>query len=272
MSSGLRRASVVAFAAALSLSAVGQTVTVSLSSPQNGTTVVPGATIDWSIEFSVSQGDNEGLALLVVDLAQAATNPSFFDLPHAAGVPEAMSNFARPAGITNPGDSPIAGYLGVQRGTAGRRDLVQIGGAQNTFGQARPPGSGAGESADVVGGVGQDGGQLLAGGSFAMPTSCGVYTFSLAAPVANVLQQLQAPPAISTVVSAGVNVAGGAITITVAVTGDLDGNGAIDLSDLSQLLSQFGSTGGTFSADINGDGAVDLTDLSLLLSNFGGSC
>lgn len=272
MSPQVRRASLILLASGLSLSAFGQSVALSLTSPQNATTVVPGSTIDWSIDFSVSGGDNQGLALLIVDLEQNANNPSFFDIPHATTIPAAMTNFARPAGITNPGDGAIAGYLGVQRGTAGRLNLVQIGGAQNTFGQARPPGSGVAESATVVPGVGQAGSQLLAAGSFAAPTTCGTYTFNLALPVANVVQQINNPPSLSPVVGATVNVTAGAFTVVVAVTGDLDGNGSVDLTDLSTLLSQFGSTGGTFSADINGDGSVDLTDLSLLLSNFGGTC
>lgn len=56
--------------------------------------------------------------------------------------------------------------------------------------------------------------------------------------------------------------------------GDLDGNEQVDLSDLSALLSQFGSTScPQCTADIEGDDDdVDLGDLSLLLSNFGAIC
>ncbi|MFN0135009.1 MAG: LamG-like jellyroll fold domain-containing protein [Phycisphaerae bacterium] len=54
---------------------------------------------------------------------------------------------------------------------------------------------------------------------------------------------------------------------------DLNGNGAIDLSDLSILLSNFGLIGGTGQdGDINGDQVVNLTDLSLLLAAFGATC
>src|SRR5262245_10872253 len=120
-----------------------QTVTLSLSSPQNGGAVEPGAIINWSIAFAVSAGNNAGLALLSVDLVQAAANPAKLDIPPASAVPAAMSNFSRPAGISNPGETnPVTGYVGVQRGVAGQKNLRQIGGAQNTFGQARPPGSG----------------------------------------------------------------------------------------------------------------------------------
>ncbi len=54
--------------------------------------------------------------------------------------------------------------------------------------------------------------------------------------------------------------------------GDLDNDGDRDISDLAILLSQFGSSGGTFSADIDGDGDVDISDLAQLLSVFGVPC
>ncbi len=168
--------------------ASGQTVTVLLSSPENGSVVEPGATIHWSIEFNVSSGDNLGLALLSVDLAQSDSNPARFDIPPASGVPAAMSNFSRPAGICNPGETdPTTGYTGVQRGTAGRRNLVQIGGAQNTFGQALPPGTGVAENASVVLGVGQSGNVLLASGSFPAPAATGTYNFLVRNIIANVI-------------------------------------------------------------------------------------
>ncbi len=60
-------------------------------------------------------------------------------------------------------------------------------------------------------------------------------------------------------------------------TGDLDASGAIDLSDLGALLSNYGTTGGatTEQGDIEpdgGDGDVDLGDLGLLLSLYGSAC
>ncbi|MBI5863165.1 MAG: hypothetical protein HZB38_01365, partial [Planctomycetes bacterium] len=228
--------------------AFGQSVSLSLSSPQNGQTVSPGSTVNWTISFSVSAGNNQGLALLVTDLAQDGANPSFFDIPIAGSVPGGMSNFARPAGITNPGDgSPVLGYRGVQRGTAGQKNLLQVGGAQNTFGQARPAGSGVGENANVVAGVGQSGTTTLATGSFTAPSTAGTYTFSLANATANVLTQVNAPPNYSPVAAAAMNVAAPSISFTVSASqpcvGDINNDHQVDLSDLTLLLSQFGSTG-----------------------------
>ncbi len=55
--------------------------------------------------------------------------------------------------------------------------------------------------------------------------------------------------------------------------GDLDGNGTIDLTDLSTLLSHFGTSGASpADGDLDGDGDVDLTDLSAMLSMFGTDC
>ena len=55
--------------------------------------------------------------------------------------------------------------------------------------------------------------------------------------------------------------------------GDLNGDRLIDLSDLSLLLSNYGTAGvGPEHGDVTGDGLVDLSDLSLLLSQFGAAC
>lgn len=55
-------------------------------------------------------------------------------------------------------------------------------------------------------------------------------------------------------------------------TGDLNGDGAIDLADLSILLANFGAAGAPEQGDLNGDGQVDLADLSILLTVFGQLC
>lgn len=59
-----------------------------------------------------------------------------------------------------------------------------------------------------------------------------------------------------------------------ACPGDVDGNGQIGLSDLSTLLSNFGtpSGAGPEQGDLDDDGDVDLQDLAGLLAVFGSAC
>ena len=56
--------------------------------------------------------------------------------------------------------------------------------------------------------------------------------------------------------------------------GDLDGDGDVDLSDLAQLLGNYGIAGGASyeDGDLDGDGDVDLSDLAALLGVYGTSC
>jgi len=49
--------------------------------------------------------------------------------------------------------------------------------------------------------------------------------------------------------------------------GDLNGDNAVNITDLSILLSNFGTTNAV--ADINKDGSVNILDLSILLTNYG---
>ncbi len=54
--------------------------------------------------------------------------------------------------------------------------------------------------------------------------------------------------------------------------GDVNGDGVIDLADLTIFLASFGGPPVFPCADINGDGIVDLLDLTLLLAVFGSPC
>jgi hypothetical protein len=62
--------------------------------------------------------------------------------------------------------------------------------------------------------------------------------------------------------------------VALLLDGDLDSDGDVDLSDLAQLLSHYGTTGGATweEGDIDGDGDVDLSDLAALLAEYGESC
>jgi len=64
------------------------------------------------------------------------------------------------------------------------------------------------------------------------------------------------------------------IFIAGALTGDIDGDDQVGLSDLAVLLSNFGRTGdATLSdGDLDGDQDVDLADLAVMLSAFGNVC
>lgn len=54
---------------------------------------------------------------------------------------------------------------------------------------------------------------------------------------------------------------------TIGKTGDLNGDGKVNIQDLAKLLINFGKT--TTVGDLNGDGKVNVQDLALLLVNFG---
>jgi hypothetical protein len=271
-----RLVALFAFAACVLPPAVADpAVTIALHSLRDGTVIAPGMSVDWWIAIDVSAGDNHGAAMISVDLVQNSTNPVQFDLPPASGVPIGMANFSRPSGICNPGEGGTpTGYVGLQRGPAGARNLVQIGGAQNTFGQAFPPGAGVGESAIVTPSIGQGGSQTLASGSFPAPSVCGAYRFSLAEPIVNVITVHNNPPSITTVARATSTLAPGTISFIVAPTGDVDLDFDVDIADLTQLLAGFGTIGGATLAqgDLTGDGDVNLDDLTLMLGSFGASC
>jgi len=245
------------------------TVTVSLESSQNGQTVAGGAVIDWVITVSVSSGDNAGLAAFACDLVQDAGNPAFLNIP--AGDPNSidatMMNFSRPAGISNPGETyPTSGYTGVLRGNPGHRNLIQIGGAQNTFGQA---GTTMGTNPNASGGVGQGSPQVVVSGSFAAPAASGVYTFRVDNAMANVLDALNAAPAFSPVSTATVDASSAVITFSVgpsACHGDTNCDDRVDFADITPFVDAIVTAiycdGTGANADVNGNGSIGFDDIT----------
>lgn len=256
-----------------------QTVTVTLDSASNGQIVAPGDTVNWTISFNTSTGDNAGLALLVTDLVQDENNPALFDIPKADAVPTAMGAFAAPAGINNPAENGAdSGYLGVQRGAPGALNLAQIGGAQNNLGEPLSGGV-VGQNVTVEQGVGQSGTQVLATGSFTAPSALGSYTFALDNTAANVIDTLNAAPLASEVIAANVDLSGATLTFDVRILGcpgDIARDGVVDLSDFAGFLAAFGSFDGdanyNAAADLDSDLDVDLSDLAGFLALFGLNC
>ncbi len=58
--------------------------------------------------------------------------------------------------------------------------------------------------------------------------------------------------------------------VSPTITGDLNGDGVVDVSDLLILLAAWGGCPlNTCPADLNGDGIVDVSDLLILLANWG---
>ena len=268
----------------LAATTLASTVTLTLESTKNGQTVGPNTPIDWTIKASVSTGDNAGLALVSVGFTQDPNNPLKFDLPPATGVPTGMGNFARPAGISNPGSAtPDFGYRGDQRGTTGQKNLVQIGGGQNTFGQA---GSTIGTSVTVAQGVGQSAPQIIASGTFNAPTTLGTYRYYLDSGLANTLNAMTppVPPAfwpVSAATVAGVPTA--VITFTVATgpaicQGDANCDGQINYADINPFVKALGSLSAwqaQFPAcpwqnlDINSDSLVNYADINPFVVKLG---
>jgi hypothetical protein len=240
------------------------TVTFNLSSPSNGATVGPGESIAWTITVTVSTSDNLGLALAAVSLVQDASNPASFELPPGQ-TPLDMTDFDRPEGISNPGAGGVgSAYGGTPMGSTGHKDLIQIGGAQNTFGVA---GDGIGLDYDVRGGVGQSGPQILATGAFLAPAALGVYAFNLQNAIANTIEEIAAPPFSSPISGAAALIGSGQITFTVSgpavCTGDLNCDGAIGFGDINPFVLYLSNNPAwasmyvgcnSLNGDINGDG------------------
>ncbi|MCB9853331.1 MAG: hypothetical protein H6819_09575 [Phycisphaerales bacterium] len=258
---------------AIATHAVAQTVTVSLESPQNGTFVQAGETIDWSISVSVSSGDNHGLAFFCADLVQSETNPATLEIPHADGIPSEMMNFSSPAGVSNPPDVGMSsGYVGTQVGDAGGMNLHEIGGGQNLFGEALPAATGLAQSAGTIPGVGQAGGIVIASGSFTAPATEGAYTFELRNVLANVLSEANPQPRFSLARAANVDLAAGTLTITVSDgcdPFDVNCDGAVDGRDVqplvSSLLTHTPSSCSPCAGDTDANGATDMLDIQIFV-------
>ncbi len=252
------------------------TVTVSLLSPLDGSYVIPGTPIPWTINAEVSVDDNYGLALICVDLVQGETNPEVIILPQADSLPEEMNSFDRPFGLANPPPpGATSGYLGTPIDEPGFRGLSQIGGAQNTFGTASKNSS---VTYDIIPGVGQSaGGQIIAGGSIAAPQSPGTYRFRIESVLANTLSAVNDPPAFSPTATATIVMDVEEIVVHVCVPGDIDGDGDDDftLDEIEEFVLALldpvaAGPRAVCSADINADGLTNGEDVRAFVQGLTG--
>jgi hypothetical protein len=237
------------------------------------------ALLSWELELYAgfdpnSQPANEGLAGFCADLVQDEHNPSSFDIPPAdpTSLPPEMSGFSYPAGISNlSDDGGSSGYFGVQRGAEGAKNLIQIGGMQNSFGT---PGMLMGTDPVVETDVAHTP-VVAIGGAFPVPRIAGTYVIRLQSARATVFEQVQAPPDPSVVRWSTTNLSTPGISF-VSCIGDIDRDGDVDLADLATLLGAYGQCEGhplyNPEADLDSTGCVGLADLAELLGYYGVQC
>jgi len=261
-----RRIAIVGSLLACAGGALGQadgTVVFDLSSSLDGAIVLPGTVVHWTVTAKVTTGDNVGLALAMFEFVQDPNNPALFDLPPGDRAPEAMKGFDLPWGVANRGRRSSA-YGGKQVGQPGAANLVQIGGAQNTLGA--PLGS-IGLDTDVDAGVGQaSDGQVVATGSFVIPSTPGTYTFSILRPQANTLVRIQPAPEPSVVAWAQALVGSKVIRIRVECAADFTRDGKVNLFDFLDFSETFGEQDAR--ADLDGSGVLDVFDFLTFVNAF----
>ena len=60
-----------------------------------------------------------------------------------------------------------------------------------------------------------------------------------------------------------------AISSTAILPGDANGDGRVDINDLTIVLAHYGQTGQTWAqGEFTGDGKVDINDLTIVLANY----
>ena len=211
-----------------------ETVSVKLTSPQNGKHVAAGQQVFWSIEFDVSNDDNQGLALMVTDLVPANSNPAEITLT-PAHIPTSLSNMAAPNGFVN--EHGFGGHVNNNK-------LEKIGGAQNTLGNTSVEHQ-YGQSAHVVTNLGQNGISVLAQGSFTSPSVEGNYQFNLANTIASVLKTVNQNGQGAEIVAANIDSSASSLSFTVVNQSapDISLNGDIDTE--VEVLSTYTDAGAT---------------------------
>ncbi|MEM7309068.1 MAG: hypothetical protein AAF682_20460 [Planctomycetota bacterium] len=148
------------------------------SGGSNSISVNPGATVNYQVVGELTDLLNEGLGAVLFDLSFDGGPLTQADAPIAGN----MLHFTDPMGLSNP-----AGFGGTVVGG----NLIQVGGAQNTFNN----GFTAELSGAVAPGVAWLGSpEVLATGSFKAPLVPGTYTLSLTNLLANQIRQGEPSP------------------------------------------------------------------------------
>ncbi len=135
-------------------------------------TARPGELINYEVLGELSDNLNLGLGLFIFDLEYDGGALAQASAPAVAP----LTNFDRPAGITNP-----AGY----GGSIGPNGLVQVGGGQNTINSTFAPFPNGSVTTGVAG---QGSPIVLVDGSLTAPTQFGTYTLSVTNVIANAIR------------------------------------------------------------------------------------
>jgi hypothetical protein len=206
----------VAGLCAAPVSASNLNVTVK-SGGSSSVNVGPGATVDFTIEGTLSDNVNEGLALIGFDLHFTGGPLPANTVVEPAGViscANPMAAFVKDQGITNP-----VGY----RGTLIGGDLVQVGGGQNTIknsvdNPACDPNCATFPIGTPLLGVAQPavcGTAVIASGSLTAPNASGVYHLQVLNGFANVIKDGEVlANAFLATEAAGVSVIANLLTVT----------------------------------------------------------
>jgi hypothetical protein len=153
----------------------------------------------------------------------------------------------------------------------GVKNLIQLGGMQNSFGA---PGTLMGNDLVVEAGIAHTP-MVAIRGAFPVPPVAVTYVIRLQGARATVFDQIQAPPAASAVSWSTTSVPTPGISF-VSCIGDIDRDGDVDLVDLAELLGAYGRCDGDPQydpeVDLYSSGCVDLADLAELLKYYGVQC
>ena len=224
----------------------GGRAVVYFAAPQHAQVVEVGTHMDWAVAVAQVDPGFLGLAGVSVDLQQYPLNaPAWPPIELTPGThgPE-LDNFDRPWGIANPVPGQITSCQSAYGGTFldyygdGYKGLIQIGGAQNTFGI--PGTTYLGHSQTVVGGVGlEPEGHIIASGSFVAPSVPGIYLLYLENAHANYLTTLGGAGVASDVASATVFVGDFVYFLVVPCYLDYNRDIAVNADDLGDFITDY---------------------------------